>query len=493
MTKTSQAGPATLPRSTDKGLKRNAITFLSNVVIGVSSTSPAYSLAVTLGGIAGFVTFGAPAIMLVAFIPMLLIALACYHLNRADPDCGTTFFWVTRAMGPRAGWMGGWSIIVSDIIVMPSLAAVAADYSFETFGIDYNAYPILVALVGVAWIAAMTATCYLGIEISARTQQILLGAELAILALFAIVALTKVYTGAAPAGSQPVSLSWFNPFDTGGLDNFAKAILLAVVIYWGWDTAVSVNEETQNPGTAPGRAAIVATIVLLGIFTAVAVAATAFAGPAVLAKNTDDVLAALGENVLGPGFDKLLTLAVLASAVASAQTTILPTARMAVSMAAAGALPKRFAEIQPRYLSPGFATLVMGGISIVWFIFLTIVSTDVLEDSILALGLIIAFYYGLTGFACVILYRRELFKSIGNCLFIGILPGLGGLIMFALFVRMCFDFSKPSAGATVVFGVGGPLVIGVGALLIGVVLMALAQLGLPDFFKRRPEVIDLAT
>ena len=44
----------------------------------------------------------APAIMLVAFVPMLFIASAYYYLNRADPDCGTTFTWVTKAMGPRS-------------------------------------------------------------------------------------------------------------------------------------------------------------------------------------------------------------------------------------------------------------------------------------------------------------------------------------------------------------------------------------------------------
>ena len=72
----------------------------------------------------------APAILILAFVPMLLIAAAYYYLNRADPDCGTTFSWVTRAMGPWAGWIGGWAIIVADIIVMANLAQIAGLYSF---------------------------------------------------------------------------------------------------------------------------------------------------------------------------------------------------------------------------------------------------------------------------------------------------------------------------------------------------------------------------
>ena len=84
---TSSGAPA------QKGLKKNAITFVSNVVVGVASTAPGYSLAATLGflTIIGGIGVGAPAIMLVAFIPMLFIALAYNYMNRADPDCGTTF------------------------------------------------------------------------------------------------------------------------------------------------------------------------------------------------------------------------------------------------------------------------------------------------------------------------------------------------------------------------------------------------------------------
>jgi amino acid transporter len=475
----------------DKGLKKNAISFLSNIVIGVASTAPAYSLAATLGGIAAFVGFGSPAIMIVAFIPMLLIAAAYYWMNRADPDCGTTFSWVTRAMGPRLGWMGGWGIIVTDIIVMPSLAAIAGIYTFQLFG-NNNPSTFEVTLVGVAWIVIMTTICYIGIELSARTQQFLLGAEFIILMLFSVVALVKVYTGNGIATSHHVSASWFNPFAIKGFSNFTEAVLLAVFIYWGWDSGVTVNEETEDSGSAPGRAAIVSTLVLVGIFVLVAVAATAYAGPALLANNSGDVFAAMGHDVLGSGADKLLIIAVLTSASASTQTTILPTARTVLSMARAKAIPSKFGEIHPRYLSPSVATLAMGGFSIAWYVVMTIVSTNVLGDSILALGLGIAFYYGITGFACTIFYRRHLLDSAKNFFLIGVAPTLGGVILFALFIKSCFDLGKTDAGSTVIFGIGGPLVIGLGALLLGIPFMLLCQWKLPEFFRRKREIADPA-
>ena len=120
----------------EKGLKGGALGFLSGVVIGVASTAPGYSLAASLGFVAavGGIGFAAPAVMLVAFFPMLFIASAYYYLNKADPDCGTTFSWATRALGPWVGWIGGWAIVVADIIVMANLSEIAGIYTYELFG-----------------------------------------------------------------------------------------------------------------------------------------------------------------------------------------------------------------------------------------------------------------------------------------------------------------------------------------------------------------------
>ena len=475
----SFAGSSATVQVKSKGLKGNAISFFSNAVIGIASAAPGYSLASALGAIAGFAAFGTPAVILVAFVPMLFIAVAYYYLNRAEPDCGTTFSWVTRAMGAHAGFFVGWATIVTNIIVMPSLAAIAGQYSFQLFGVgDPSTFDV--TLVGVTWIVLMTAICYLGIAFSARVQQVLLIAELGILFIFAVVALGKVYSASPPAGSVPVALNWFNPFE---VNNFTQAVLVAVFVYWGWDCGVSVNEETENPHTTPGRAAVVSTFVLVGIYVLVAVAAVAFAGPDLLSKNSNDVFAPIGKGVLGSGLDRLLIVAVLSSASASTQTTILPTARTIVSMAVAGALPKRFAEIHPRFLSPSFATLVMGGVSVAWYVGLTLLSKDVLQDSILAIGLSIAFYYALTGFACVVIYRRELLSNMRNFVLIGVLPGVGGLIMLVLFCKSCFALTN--AGSTTILGVAAPLAIGIGTLLFGLIVMAFAQWGLPDFFQRK--------
>ncbi len=187
----------------DKGLKKNAIGYLSNLVIGVASTAPAYSLAATLGFIVAVKGVGvhAPAVLLVSFVPMLLIAGAYRALNRADPDAGTTFAWTTRALGPGLGWVNGWAIFLADVLVMASLAQIAAIYTYKLVAWEAAANSTFAQIVAaVIWIAVMTWICWRGIELSARMQQILLSAEIAILGAFAIVTFIKVY------GSPPAAL-----------------------------------------------------------------------------------------------------------------------------------------------------------------------------------------------------------------------------------------------------------------------------------------------
>src|SRR5215472_5415715 len=273
------AGPTEQP--IEKGLKSGALGLISSTVIATASVAPAYSIAATLVFVVLAVGLQAPAVSVLAFVPMLLTSIGYSELNKADPDCGTTFTWATRAFGPKTGWAGGWGIVAADILVMASLAQVAGQYVFLLFnakGIGSNPTSGWVLLAGIIWIILMTAICYVGIEVSANFQKILLGIELTMLLLLSIVALVKVGNGTAPHGHLTPSISWFNPFNVSSFSAFASGIILMVFIYWGWDTAVSVNEETKDRNRTPGLAAILSTFILLITYALVVTSMQAFAG-----------------------------------------------------------------------------------------------------------------------------------------------------------------------------------------------------------------------
>src|SRR4051812_39124870 len=123
----------------------------------------------------------------------------------------------------------------------------------------------------------------------------------------------------------------------------------------------------------------------------------------------------------------------------------------------------------------------MGIASVAFYVGLTLLSSNVLADSIAAVGLLIAFYYGLTGFACVWFFRKQLR---GRALWTkGVLPLLGGLMLLAAFVKSCIDYADPGSGETVILGIGGVFVIGIGSLVLGAVLMIVYSRIAPPFFR----------
>jgi amino acid transporter len=493
----------------DKGLKSGALGLISTTIIATASVAPAYSIAATLVFVVLAVGLQAPAVAVLAFVPMLLTSIGYSELNKADPDCGTTFTWASRAFGPKTGWAGGWGIIASDILVMASLAQVAGQYGFLLFnakGIGSNPTSGWVLLVGVLWIVVMTYICYRGIEVSANFQKVLLSIELVMLLVLSVTALVKVGSGHAPLGHLTPSLSWFNPFHIASFSAFASGIILMVFIYWGWDTAVAVNEETKDPNKTPGRAAILSTVILLVTYALVILSMQSFAGVKTTGNglgninNAGDVLSIQGNLVFGTsGFGSflshLLLLMVLSSAAASTQTTILPTARTTLSMAVYKAIPPSFAKIHRRYLTPTVSTIVMGAVSIIVYVVFNYSSNGigVIADAVIAIGLYIAFYYGLTGFTCAWYYRKNLTSSARNLWMQGILPVAGGVILFFLGGwSLWLDYDVATANDytmwTVPFihwQIGGAFVIAVGAALIGLVFFLFCRFAYPAFFKKQ--------
>ena len=468
-------------RVAGKGLKAGALGLTSTIVIAVASTAPAYAMTSALGSVVSAMRTQAPVAILAAFIPMLFISYAYRALNSVDPDCGTSFTWVARAFGRRAGWITGWVIILADVVVMANLAYIAGTYTFMLFGLHGLAGNTAWSTgAGSVWIVAMTVISWIGIEISARTQVMLLSLEVLVLLVMSAVALVKVYTHHAGALAIHPAARWFDPFAHGmTLSAFTAGLIAAVFIYWGWDSAVAVNEETADAKVTPGRAAVVATVMLLVIFTVVTVAAQAYAGVGSAGIGLTspgasvDALSGLGQAVLGVWGFKLLILAILSSSAASAQTTILPTARTTLSMATYKALPRSLSSIHKRYLTPTVSTWAMGAASVAFYVAMTYVKNgSLLTDLIAAVGLQIAFYYGLTGLASAWYFRgrtkgvKELFLKV-------ILPLAGGLILLGAGADSARTFWNPAhdTGGVTIWGVGGTFVLGVGAMALGIPLM----------------------
>ncbi|WP_028936027.1 APC family permease [Pseudonocardia spinosispora] len=479
-----------------KGLSSGSVGMWGSVTLGVSSVAPAYTLTATLGIVVTAVGLKMPAIFLAGFVPMFLTAYAYRELNRAVPDCGTSFTWATKAFGPYTGWLCGWGAVLATVIVLSNLAGVAVTFFYlflaRLTGVeslaDLAKDKAINIVTCIAFIAVATYIAYRGITTTQRVQNVLVVFQMLVLALFVIVAITRSVGSSDPLGI-PFEWSWLNPFSDLTLSAFVAGLVGSIFAFWGWDTCLTVNEESTDADRTPGRAALATVLTILATYLLVAIAAMMYAGIGTTGlglgneESSDNVFGALAEPVLGHWPSLLLFLAVLASSAASLQTTFLPPARTLLAMGEYKAIPSRFAQVHPRFLIPSYATLVCGVGTAAFYAVMTLLSEKVLSDTILALGIMICFYYGLTAFSCVWYFRNELFASAFNVVFKFLFPLVGGLMLAAVFVISLIDSYDPANGSGAeIGGIGLVFLLGLGLLLLGAVLMVVWRLRAPAFF-----------
>lgn len=492
-------GPITtaIKGPSSKGLSVGKVGVIGGAVIGVSTIAPAYTLTSGLGPTVSEVGLQTPAILLIGFIPMLLVLFGYRELNMALPDSGTSFTWATRAFGPWVGWMTGWGLVSATILVLSNLAAVATDFffillgqifgdpaiadiPFDNLGINILVTTVLVALA--AWIG------YRGVETTERVQWGLVVFQLIALVWYCIAAISSALGGDA-YDYTPVDVSWFNPFEVGDLSVVIAGVSLSIFMFWGWDTVITMNEETKDPKRTPARAATVTIITIVLLYLLVTVATLMWAGigdeglGAGNPENQESIFAVLAPEVMGP-FAILMSIAILTSSLASLQSTMVSPARTMLAMGFYEAMPKSFAKISPRFKSPGVATFVAATASIVFYVVMRLLSENALWDTITALGMMVCFYYGATGLAAVWYFRRSWFTSIRNFFMRFLLPLAGGATLVWMFVQTCIDSLDPDYGSgSSIGGVGLVFVLGVGVLLLGVVLMLVMRFVNPRYFR----------
>jgi amino acid transporter len=309
--------------------------------------------------------------------------------------------------------------------------------------------------------------------------------QLAVLVLFSVTAIAK--SGASEVG-EAFSLAWFSPAGLT-LSAFIAGLSGSIFAFWGWDTALTVNEESKNSDTTPGRAALLCVVSILLTYLLVSVATQMYAGLGETGLGltnpdvSDNVFGNLAVPILGHPLDLALFLAVLASSAASLITTFLPTSRTLLAMGAYQAMPRAFAKLHPVHRTPSVATFAAGIGAATFYTVMTVLSERVLTDTILSLGIMICFYYGLTAFGCIWFFRHQLFSSPFNIVFEFLFPLLGGLGLFFVLIITLRDSADPAYGSGAnIGGVGLVLILGLGLILVGLIFMAILRVRQPAFF-----------
>ncbi|MCX4767119.1 APC family permease [Streptomyces sp. NBC_01275] len=436
-----------MSNGTGRGLQANVLGTFDTVVMAVAGSAPAYSIAATTAVLAGAVGLAGPAALLYCAIPMLGIALAFSRLGRIDVNAGASYSWVGRTLHPFLGFLSGWALVVSATLFMVAGSLPAGSMTLALFDEGLADDTALSTLVGAAWFLVMLAVVLGGARLTVRAQLVMSGVELAVLALFAVLALVHSDT------SLPFDWSWlgFGHFD--GVSGFASGALVAAFYYWGWDVTSNLSEETRDSRRTTGLAGLIGVGVVFLLFEVFTIAANVILTSQQIEDNGANVLAVLGDEVWPGWGGKLLIVAVMLSTVATLETTLIQVTRSLFAMGRDRTMPSALGRVHRTWNTPWVSIAVVGAVALAMFVASNALGSvgDILADAISAIGLQIAVYYGLAGLAAVVAYRKTLLKSPSDFLLGGLWPLFGALFMFWILVESLGELDS----AAIAIGVGG--------------------------------------
>lgn len=465
-----------LPSTPQHSLKSGVLNLFDSMIMGIAGSAPAYSIGATTVAMFGAVGLGGPAALLYCGIPMFGIVFAFSYLSRQDSHAGAAYSWVRRAMHPFLGWLSGWALFVSAVIFMVIATFPAGSSVLALFSNSLASSKGWVTIFGTIFFLLMVTAVAAGVTVTVTVQIIMSCVEIFFLVLFAVLALVHAHH------VTHFSWSWFSPsiFHSSSGHGFNMAVftsgaLLAAFYYWGWDVTANLNEETKNANRTSGLGGILGAIVVFLLFEVFTIGSNLVltTGQLTNQNNAADILEVLGQAVWKGWGGKLIVVAVLLSTVATLETTLIQVTRTLFVMGRDRSMPRSLGTTHPVRKTPFVATMTIAVISLLLFVgsqYVGSIST-ILNDGYAAIGIQICFYYALAGLAVVVLYRRQIFTSVFNFIFMGLWPLVGALFMAFIFVK-----DVPTLNSTTQW-------IGLGSMAFGILPMAWYFLGLGKMFR----------
>src|SRR5580693_107717 len=456
-------------------LEPDAIGVAQDTVIGMAASAPAAVVGITLASLAATANYGGGPVLVISAIPMVIIANAYRRLNLWNANAGASFEWVGRAINPYLGFLTGWLMIAGYVlgtlsgveVLGPSVLAVFGSSSTSTW-----ANIVIATVVGLV----MLVIAVIGIRTTARTQVAMAVVEYTILIGISIWGLAAVL--GHHHGTFPITSDWFSLSGIGGKGDVVGGFLIAVFAFSGWDGSVYVNEEVRHRRVNPGRAAILAVVLLTVIYALAQLGLQGVVSPAKLQANSSSALVYVAQALGGGGWAKVMALALALSVIATTGTGIVVGARIIYGMASYRALPEFLASVPRRFATPAAASIVFGlvVVALAWVYLIATSVQNAFTYVVNLTGLLFAIFYVLTALAAIVYYRRRVFSNVRDAVVLGVLP-----LASAGFLVWMVEKSLSTAPAAENFSM-------LGIVLLGLLLMLVARFWLRSpFFQVRRE------
>jgi len=439
-------------------LQSNRVGLGDAIVMGLSSSGPAQTLAVSLAGLVAVSGYGGVIPILICFIPMIGIAIAYQRLNRWDQSSGATYTWVAKVFNPYLGFLSGWMILLYYTLGTTTLTIPAGVYTLALLAPSAVDNHWAIFFVGAVWNLLITALAIAGLKIVARFEWVIVVFQYAVLLIVAAVALATLLHGNAAVN---FSWDWFSWAGIGGMRGLMGGILIACFMYSGWDAAIYVNEETTDQANNPGRAALASVVMLALVYSIVTFAFQGILSPSEVQAHAGDVLSAVSGRLLHKPWDSVMALVVLTGTLATLQAAVVSASRVGLAMSRDRVMPRFFQRMNGGGASPWAATLTMSAVNLLLLALALSTSSiaGALTNAASSLGMISIVFYGITAAAALWQQRATLASSVANLILGGFLPLIG--VAFSLWVLFESLFTGAVTLTVMLYGLGS-IVVGAG-------------------------------
>lgn len=429
-------------------LKANALGLSEAVVMGVAGTAPAFSLAATTSILIAAAGLTSIASLFYSGVIMMGIILSFLRLNNMEVNAGGCYIWIGRIFHPVLGFFAGWSLLVASALFMVSGTIPAATATLELIHPSSVNNPIAVNAVAACWLSCMGLVVLKGIKVSSYVQIILTFIEVFLL-MFIIFAGYKMFSPQPIASFTlaNLSLSQFTP------TTFATGALTSLFFFWGWDVTINLSEETKSAHTNSGLGALLSLFVTFAIFMSFILVVQMAMSPQDIEKTGTNIVFELSNKIFSSPLSYIAIIAVMLSTLGTVETTMLQFSRTMFSKGRNGDLNSSYAMVHKTWKTPYKSVLVIIEIGLLLLFASSFIPTvgQIISISVNSIGLLVAFYYGLTGFACAWHFRLEKKKSLLNTILYFVWP-----LLSALFMGFIFFYSIYSLDATTsLMGLGG--------------------------------------
>jgi len=440
-------------------LPRNRVGLGDAVILGLSSSGPAQTLAVSLAGLVAVSGYSGVVPILICFVPMMGIAIAYQRLNRWDQSSGATYTWVAKVFHPYLGFLSGWMILLYYTLGTTTLTIPAGVYTLDLLAPSFVDNHWAIFLAGAAWNLLITALAIAGLKVVARVEWVIVVFQYAVLLIVAAVALAALLHGTT---AVRFSWTWFSWSGLGGMKGLMGGILIACFMYSGWDASIYVNEETTDRANNPGKAALASVVMLALVYSLVTFAFQSVLSPGEMQAHAGNVLSAVSGRLMHEPWDSVMALVVLTGTLATLQAAVVSAARVGLAMSRDRVMPKFFQRLSPGGAGPWAATLTMSAINLLLLALALGTSTiaAALTNAASSLGLISIVFYGITAAAALWQQRATLASSAGNLILGGMLPLIG--VAFSVWV-LVESLSTGAVTPTV-------MLYGLGSILAGAIV-----------------------